>query len=238
MIATSIFDALLKGVPVTVEVTVLGSLLMVISAVIAGVLRLSRRRIVRVLAGIYIEVWRGTSAIVQLYFAYYALPFWGVTLPPFVAGFVVIGLNTGAYGAEVVRGAIRSVPQGQVEAAIALNMGSWARFRRVVMPHATRIILPSAGGLTIEVLKTSSLVSLVTLLDITFRAQQLRLTTGQTAQIFGIALLFYLVLASLIDVGVKALERRAGRGYRTHLAVGPTIWERLRRPLAAHGRQP
>lgn len=238
MFAASTFHALLSGVPITVEVTALGSVLMIASAGSAGALRLSRRRIVRMLSGVYIEVFRGTSALVQLYFAYYALPLWGITLSPLAVGVVVLGLNEGSYGAEVVRGAILAVPKGQRDAATALNMGRWAQFRRVIFPHAITIILPSAGNLLIDLLKTSSLVSLVTLTDITFNAQRLRLSSGQTVQIFGLTLVFYLVLATVIDLGVKALERRAGRGYRTHLAGGPTVWERLRRPLAAHGRQP
>lgn len=236
--ASSTLSSLLAGVPVTVEVTVLGGLLTIVMSVIAGAGRLSRHRAVRLVAGVYIEVLRGSSALVQLYVAYYALPFWGITLTPLTAGVVVLGLNAGAYGAEVVRGAILAVPREQKEAATALNMSSWASFRRVVFPQALVIILPSMGNLLIDLLKTSSLVSLVTLSDVTFQAQQLRLTSGQTASIFGLTLVIYLVLASLIDVGVKMLERRVGRGFRTHLLVGPTIWQRLRQPLAAHGREP
>lgn len=237
-LASSTLSTLLSGVPVTIEVTVLGGLLTVVASVVAGAARLSRHRLVRTVASIYIEVLRGTSALVQLYIAYYALPFWGLTLSPLAAGVIVLGLNAGAYGGEIVRGAILAVPREQREAATVLNLGSWPTFRRVIFPQALVIILPSMGNLLIDLLKTSSLVSLVTLSDVTFNAQQLRLTSGRTAAIFGLTLLIYLVLASLIDLGVKALERRVGRGFRTHLLAGPTIWGRLRQPLTAHGRQP
>jgi polar amino acid transport system permease protein len=238
MYLASTFSTLLSGVPVTLEVTVLAGLLTVVASVIAGAGRLSRRRVIRFLAGVYIEVFRGSSAIVQLYIAYYALPLWGLTLTPLTAGVVVLGLNAGAYGAEVVRGAILAVPQEQREAATALSIRSWPTFRRVIFPQALTIILPSMGNLLIDLLKTSSLVSLVTLSDVTFQAQQLRLTSGKTAAIFGLTLLIYLVLASVIDVGVKWAERRVGRGFRTHRLVGPTLWQRLRQPVAAHGRVP
>jgi polar amino acid transport system permease protein len=223
---------------VTVEVTALGGVLTVVASTIFGAARLSGRRLIRAVAGVYIEVFRGSSAIVQLYVAYYALPFWGLTLTPLTAGVIVLGLNAGAYGAEIVRGAILAVPREQREAATALNMGSWPTFRRVIFPQALVIVLPSMGNLLIDLLKTSSLVSLVTLSDVTFNAQQLRLGSGKTAAIFGVTLLIYLVLASVIDLGVRLLERRVGRGFRTHLLAGPTIWQRLRQPLAAHGRVP
>src|SRR4029450_1951273 len=97
---------LLSAVPLTVEVTVLSALVCVAVALIAGLARLSRRWIVRAVTGCFIEVFRGSNIIVQLYIAYYVLPLWGVTLSPFAASVAVIGLNCGAYGAEAVRGAI------------------------------------------------------------------------------------------------------------------------------------
>jgi polar amino acid transport system permease protein len=224
---------LLSGVPVTVAVSVLGSLLCIIVAVIAGLGRLSRRLIVRAAAGWFIEVFRGSPVIVQLYIAYYVLPVWGVTLSPFSASVAVIGLNCGAYGAEAVRGAILAVPVGQRDAATSLNFTPWQTFRRVVLPQAVVIMLPSLGTLLIDLVKSTAIVSLVTLVDVTFTAQQLRLTTGNTAAVYGLALVVYFVLASIIDIAVKALERRLGR-YRVHDSSGPerTWWRPLRRGTA------
>ena len=224
---------LLSGVPVTVEVSVLGALVCVMVAVIAGLARLSRWWIVRAVVGCFIEVFRGSSILVQLYIAYFVLPVWGVTLSPFAASVAVIGLNCGAYGAEAVRGAILAVPEGQRDAATALNFSRWQTFRRVVFPQAVVIILPSLGTLLIDLVKSSAIVSLVSLVDVTFIAQQLRLTTGNTAAVYGLALVVYFVLASIVDIAVKALERRLGR-YRVHDASGSSgTWRRpLRRGMA------
>jgi polar amino acid transport system permease protein len=222
-------EELLSAVPLTIEVALLASLVCVAVAIVTGLARLSRWWIVRGVSGCFIEVFRGSNIIVQVYIAYYVLPMWGVTLSPFYASVAVIGLNCGAYGAEAVRGAILAVPVGQRDAAIALNFSRWQTFRRVVFPQAVVIVLPSLGTLLIDLLKNTSIVSLVALVDVTFTAQQLRLTTGNTAVVYGLALMVYFVLASIIDIAVKSLERRLGR-YRVHDASErERMWRRLLR---------
>lgn len=207
-----VIEPLLKGSVITIQVTVLASILAAIVALVAGAARLSRSWLIRTVAGIYIEVFRGTSVLVQLYFAYFVLPLFGLELTPLTAGVLAIGLNSGSYGAEIVRGAVQAVPKGQVEAATVLGMSAWKRFRHVVLPQALVIILPSAGNQLIDLLKLTSLVSLITLADITFEAQALRTTYGDTLQIFSAVLVFYFVLASGIAAGTRALERRVRRG--------------------------
>lgn len=227
---------LLSGVPITVAVAALGSLLCLAVALVAGLARLSRFLVVRTLTGCFIEMFRGSPAIVQLYIAYYVLPVWGVTLSPFYASVTVIGLNCGAYGAEVVRGAILAVPAGQRDAAVALNLSPWQTFRRVVFPQALEIMLPSLGTLLIDLVKTTAIVSLVTLADVTFDAQQLRLTTGHTAAVYGLALVVYFVLASAVDIAVKILERRFGR-HRVHDTRATDLtWRRPRWPATVPDR--
>ncbi len=193
------------------EITILAAILGAAMAFPMGVLRLSKRRLVRTLAGAYVEFFRGTSALVQLFWLFFVLPLAGIKLDPMTAGVLALGLNIGAYGAEVVRGAVQSVPHGQVEAAIALNMTEMQRMRRVVIPQALVAMLPPLGNLAIELLKLTSLVSLITLHDITFNAQTLRESVGHTTEIFAAVLLMYFVLASAISVGMRALERRVGR---------------------------
>lgn len=206
------FEQLLRGALVTVEVTAAASLLAMLVALVAGTGRLSRFWVVRTLSGVYIEFFRGTSALVQLYVAFFVLPFAGVTLTPFQAGVLAIGLNCGSYGAEIVRAGVQAVPKGQLEAATALDMPAWARFRRVVLPNAMVIIVRPAGNQLIDLLKLTSLVSLVTLSDLTQAGQELRTETGQTAQVYLLLLLFYFVLASLIATAINLLERRIRRG--------------------------
>lgn len=205
----------MDGAGITVLVWVLAAALAVPAALASGMARLSGSRIVRFIAGIYIEFFRGTSALVQLFILFFVMPFFGLTLSPLVAGIVTLGLNEGSYGADVVRGAIQAVPKGQSEAAVTLGMSRWARFRRVILPQAFVEMLPPAGNLAIDLLKLTSLVSLVTLADITFQAQGLRLGAGDPLVIFAVLLAVYFVLSSIITFAFSALERRARRGLHT-----------------------
>ncbi|MCH4589541.1 ectoine/hydroxyectoine ABC transporter permease subunit EhuC, partial [Achromobacter xylosoxidans] len=182
---------LLEGLAVTLEIMAGAVVLAVPLALVAGVGRLSTVRPVRWLASIYVEVFRGTSALVQLFWFYFVLPLFGVQLPAMLVGIVVLALNAGAYGAEVVRGAIRAVPPGQREAGVALNLTRGQIMRRIVVPQAIPAMLPPAGNLLIELLKNTALVSLITITDLTFRGQLLRSETLRTTEIFTLMLLLY-----------------------------------------------
>ena len=199
---------LLEGLAVTLEIMAGAVVLAVPLALAAGVGRLSTLRPVRWLASIYVEVFRGTSALVQLFWFYFVLPLFGVQLPAMLVGIVVLALNAGAYGAEVVRGAIRAVPPGQREAGVALNLTRGQIMRRIVVPQAIPAMLPPAGNLLIELLKNTALVSLITITDLTFRGQLLRSETLRTTEIFTLMLLMYFAVALLITAGVRLLERR------------------------------
>lgn len=199
---------LLEGLAVTLEIMAGAVVLAVPLALAAWVGRLSTQRPVRWLASIYVEVFRGTSALVQLFWFYFVLPLFGVQLPAMLVGIVVLALNAGAYGAEVVRGAIRAVPPGQREAGVALNLTRGQIMRRIVVPQAIPAMLPPAGNLLIELLKNTALVSLITITDLTFRGQLLRSETLRTTEIFTLMLLLYFAVALLITAGVRLLERR------------------------------
>ena len=203
---------ILQGALVTVELTVYGSLLALVMAFVAGLGRVSRFAALRWLATAYIEFFRGTSIFVQLFFAYFVLPFAGVTLSPLQAGVLALGLNVGAYAAEVVRGAILSVGREQYEACIALNLSRWQSMRRVILPQALLVMLPTFGNNAIELLKATSVVSLISLTDMTFQANVVRAQTGNTLVPFATILVLYFVLAMIIAFSVRALERRMARG--------------------------
>jgi len=203
---------LLRGLAVTVELTLAAIALAVVFALAAGLARLSPRRALAWPAVVYIEVFRGTSALVQLFWFYFVLPFFGIELSAFIAGMLVLALNTGAYGAEVVRGAVLAVPRGQLDASAALNLSRRQTLWRIVMPQAFPAMLPPAGNLAIELLKNSALVSLITITELTFAAQLLRAETLRTAEIFGLVLVLYFGVALCITAGVRLLERRAARG--------------------------
>lgn len=203
---------MLQGALVTIELTVLGSALALVMAFVAGLGRLSRSAAVRAVAAGYIEFFRGTSIFVQLFWAYFVLPLFGVTLTPLQAGVAALGLNVGAYGAEVVRGAIQSVGREQHEACLALNLTRWQCLRHIILPQALVLMLPTFGNNAIELLKGTAVVSLISLADLTFQAQVVRSQTGSTVVPFLTSLIVYFALASIISAGMRMLERRLTLG--------------------------
>lgn len=201
-------DRIVSGTLVTMALTVLASLLAVAIALAAGLMRMAPNRAVRGIATVYIEIFRGTSLLVQLYWIFFVLPLFGITLEKFTAGFVAVGMNLGAYGAELVRGAILSVPKGQWEAGLALNMSPAKRMRRVILPQAVLIMLPSWGNLLIELLKGTALVALISVTDLMFQVKQINGTTFLSAEAFGTALVIYYVLARfMVTPFMRWLER-------------------------------
>lgn len=204
----SLVVPLIEGLEVTLRIMAGAALLSIPVAVLAGLGRLSPHVWVRGIATAYVELFRGTSALVQLFWFYYVLPMFGLKLPAILVGIVVLAANSGAYGAEVVRGAIQAVAKGQREAALALNMTPALAMRRVILPQAIPAMLPPAGNLLIELLKNTALVSLITITDLTFRGQLLRSETLRTTEIFGLMLLLYFAVALVITGGIRLLERR------------------------------
>lgn len=203
---------LLRGVWVTVQVTVLATALAFALALAAGLARQSRAWPARVPAVIYVELFRGTSLVAQLFWLFFVLPSLGVEMAPLTCGVLAIGLCNGAYGSEAVRGALRSVGGGQREAAVALNFTPRQVFLVVVLPQAARVMVPLFGNLAVEVLKASSLVSLITLADLTFQARTIILAHVTTAPVLFVVLSVYLALALAIGTGTSRLERRLGQG--------------------------
>ena len=206
---------LLRGAWITVQLTLTAAALALVVALVAGLARMSSVWVVRFVSGAYIEIFRGTSVLVQLFWFFFALPLFGISLTPFMAGVLALGLNVGAYGAEVVRGAVASVPRGQTEAGIALNMSPWQRMSRVILPQAFVLMLPPFGNLLIELLKATALVSLITIPEMTFRGTTLQQTTGRTLEIFTWLLLLYFAVAYPLTLGVRWVERRVGAFMRT-----------------------
>lgn len=221
---TKYSDLLLQGLQTTVLVTVLGLVLTLVVAFVAGLARLSRHWVLRAPSYVFIEVFRGTSMIVQLFWFYFALPQIGLELTPLFAAVLVLGLNEGAYGAEVVRGTIASRPRGQTEACIALGLGPTQRMRRVLIPQSIPAMLPSFGNVFVDLLKATSLVSFVAVNELTFQALDIRNNTAETRGPFFTILVMYFVLAMLIALLTRLLESRFAtdrtpRSMRTHEAV-------------------
>lgn len=207
------FQRLLEGAWVTVQVTALAVLIGTASAIILGVASRSPIAILRSVVRVYVEVFRGVSALILLFWTFYALPLIGLDLTPLQAGILALSVNLSAYGTEIVRGAIGSIPKGQTEASIAVHLSPTQRLRHIILPQAVVTMLPPYGNLVIEVLKASALVSLITLSDLLKQAQNLRLNrSAPSVEIFVVVLLLYFAIALAITGVVRLLEQRFGRG--------------------------
>ncbi|MBK4217153.1 ectoine/hydroxyectoine ABC transporter permease subunit EhuC [Paracoccus caeni] len=204
---------ILQGAWVTVKLTVMGCALALVVALIAGLGRVSHVAVLRWISTCYIEFFRGTSIFVQLFWIYFVLPMTGLWSPtPMQAGVMALGLNVGAYGAEVVRGAILAVPKDQYEACTAVNLTRYQKMRHIILPQALPLMLPTFGNNAIELLKATAVVSLISLSDMTFQAQIVRSQTGNTIFPFVTILILYFIMSLLISTGMRYLERRATRG--------------------------
>lgn len=140
------------------------------------------------------------------------MPQLGVDLPPVVVAVLGLGLNSGAYCAEFIRGAILAVPRGQREAAAALGLSPFHRFRFVILPQAAFYALPPLGNMSIDLLKLTSIVSFITIADLTFVAYQINQTTLDTIPLFTMVLVFYFIVAQAIAFVFRRVEGRLGRG--------------------------
>ncbi len=213
---------ILDGLLITVELTIGGALLAVVIAIGLGLLARVENFLLRGFARVVIEFFRGTSLVVQLFFLFFVLPLppFNVNLSPIVVGLIGLGLNYGAYGAEVVRGSINSVPKGQWEATTALSMSNVQRMVRVIFPQAWALMIPSLNNLLIQLLKGTAVVYTITIVDMTAIFNDMRRDTSVFFS-YTIALLVYFVIAYVLSTLMGLLERRAtaklGRGIKLHV---------------------
>ncbi|MFP4405442.1 ectoine/hydroxyectoine ABC transporter permease subunit EhuC [Rhodosalinus sp.] len=214
---TEYLGPLSQGAWVTVQLTFYSTILGAILSFAAGIGKIAANPLIRGISVVYIEVFRGTSLLVQLFWLYFALPVAGqaigvdLRLPPVWAGVLALSLNIGAYGAEVVRGAIQAVSKDQYEAAKALNFTPRRTLWRIALPQAIPEMMPPFGNLAIQNLKDTALVSLISLGDLAFRAEQLRNFTQDSTTIYTMVLFMYFGLALVLTAMMKALELYVGR---------------------------
>ncbi|MDT5243553.1 MAG: L-cystine transport system permease protein [Mycobacterium sp.] len=207
---------LLHGLVFTVQITVGAFVLAVVLGLVVALLRLSpRRRLVYIPATIYVEVLRGTPLILQLFFAYFALPSAGLRLSPVVAAVIGLGLNTSAYLSEVFRGAILGVDKGQWEASEALAMTWVGMMRHTILPQAFRSAIPPTGNYAISLFKDSALASTVSVSELLFTGQVIGSETFKYMQVYLVIGLLYLALSYPTSRAVLRLERRLDLSTRT-----------------------
>jgi polar amino acid transport system permease protein len=216
---------LLEGAGFTLLFTVVGAIAAIVISFAFGFMALSHSVLVRGSARVVVEFFRGTSLVIQLLWLAFVLPQLGIRLELWVAAVVALGFNFGAYGSEVVRGALNAVPKAQWEATVALGLGRVQRMRRVILPQALPEMIPPFGNLWIQILKSSSLLFLISITDLTFQFQDLRYTVGSLAS-FSLALVVYFLFAQVLVAITRLIERRAS----ARLGRGPA--KKVRMPQA------
>ena len=240
----------LHGLVVTLELTVVSMVVGIVIGVVLAVMRLSPNPLISGSSFFYIWLFRGTPVLVQLLFwnfisALYptidlGIPFGpsfihadaNQLITPFTAAVLGLGLNEGAYMAEIVRAGILSVDEGQTDAAHALGMTRLKTMRRIVLPQAMRVIIPPTGNETISMLKTSSLVSVIAYTELLYTVQLIYAANYRQIPLLIVASIWYLFITTILSIGQYYLERRYGRG--SSRAQAETPMQRLRRYLLPH----
>ncbi|MFF9156586.1 ectoine/hydroxyectoine ABC transporter permease subunit EhuC [Streptomyces sp. NPDC014846] len=210
---SGLWELVLRGIWTTVQLLVFSALLSGAVSFAVGMARTHRLWIVRFVAGFYTEVFRGTSALVMIFFIFFVLPVaFGWQLVPMWAATLALGLTYGAYGSEIVRGALNAVEPAQREGGIALSLTPWQRMRLVVLPQAVPEMIPSFCNLLVELLKGTALVSVMGMGDLTFSANLVRLALQQSAEIYTYVLLIYFAIAFVLTRLMRSLEKRLKAG--------------------------
>jgi polar amino acid transport system permease protein len=205
---------ILQGAGITILVSLV-SIVMAIGLALAGAVgRLSSNAIFYSLASLYVSLVRGTPLLVQIYFIYFGLPFAGIILDPIPSGIIALGFNYGAYMTEIFRAGIQAVPRSQREAAQALGMPERLAFRRIILPQAVRIVIPAIGNDFVAMIKDSSLVSIIAIQELLWRAQRIGRSEHQVLASLVIAALVYWGLTIIFSYFQERLEKRMARGDR------------------------
>ncbi|MFC7840260.1 ectoine/hydroxyectoine ABC transporter permease subunit EhuC [Streptomyces sp. NPDC001046] len=213
---SGLWELVLQGVWVTIQLLVLSTLLAAAVSFVVGVARTHRLWIVRFLAGFYTEVFRGTSALIMIFWVFFVLPItFGWQLVPLWAATLALGLTYGAYGSEIVRGALNAVDPAQKEGGIALSFTPWQRLRLILLPQAVPEMIPPFSNLLVELLKGTALVSVIGMGDLAFSGNLVRLALQESAEIYTYVLLIYFVIAFLLTRGMRGLERKLKAGAGT-----------------------
>jgi polar amino acid transport system substrate-binding protein len=199
---------LLQGAVMTIVLSILSMACALSLGLFIAFLRIYGPRPARSLATAYVEIYRGTPLLIQLFILYYGLPNIGITLSPFAAAIIGLGMNYAAYEAEVYRGGIEAVPRGQMEAALSLGMPAALAFRRIIFPQAFRISLPSVTNDFISLLKDSSIVSVIAMVELTKTYGILAATTLRYFELGLVVAVLYFGMSYPLSILARKLEKK------------------------------
>jgi polar amino acid transport system permease protein len=199
---------LLKGCVMTVELTVITLVLGTVLGILFALMRLSSNVVLSQISNFYTWIIRGTPMLLQLFFFYYGLPSVGIRLTPFQAAVIGLGLNSGAYMAEIIRGGILSIDKGQFEAAKALGFSYTETMQKIILPQTFKVIIPPVGNEFITILKDTSLVSTIAMVELMRSAQQMYASTFKPIEIFATAAILYLIMTTVFTTIFSVYEKK------------------------------
>jgi polar amino acid transport system permease protein len=198
----------LKGAFLTVEISFFAILIGMSIGILAALARTSRFKILNLIGATYVEVFRNTPLLIQIFIIYFGLPGIGLKLSPYISGLTALVLYVGAYNTEVIRAGLEAVPRGQIEAAKSLGLRGVQTFLYIILPQTVRISLPALGNNWVALVKNSSLVSVIGMVELTWVALDLNALTFRSFELFGAATLFYLILIFILINIQNFVEKR------------------------------
>jgi cystine transport system permease protein len=198
----------------TIPLTAISFTIGLVVALIIALMRLSSLRALRLFAGAYVSVIRGTPLLLQLFIIFYGLPSLGIVLDPWPSAIVAFSLNVGGYASESIRSAILSVAPGQWEAAKTVGLGRFQTLRRVILPQAAKVAVPPLSNTLISLVKDTSLASAVLVTEILRKAQEIAAPTFEFFLLYSIAAVYYWVVSQLLSFGQARLETKLNRGVK------------------------
>ncbi len=199
---------LLRGAFVSIQIASLSCLIGITLGIIVGLIQSGKSKILRILVGIYITLFRGTPMLIQILFAFYVLPQLGITIPAFWTAVITIGLNSGAYVSQVIRAGIRSVSKGQLEAAQVLGFSTLQTTRYILLPQAIRTVIPALGNEFIILVKDSSLASVIPVVELTREGARIISVTFDALTMYTGVAVIYLIMTSILSLVFSKLEKR------------------------------
>jgi polar amino acid transport system permease protein len=199
---------MLKAAVVTMQLSLVSIFVGLVLGLVIALMKISRIKVLSLIAGFYLWIIRGTPMLVQLFLVYFGLPQMGIDLSPFLSSVIALGMNSAAYIAEIYRGGILSVPKGQVEAAEALGMKYPTIMKKIILPQAIRVSVPSLGNQAIMMLKDSSLASLVTVSELMMVSQRFASTNYAFIEFYMTAAVFYLAMTTIFTFILNRVESR------------------------------
>lgn len=199
---------LLRGALVTLQIAGISTFIGIVLGTLLGVAQTSKSKLWRALVTLYVTIIRGIPMLIQITFAYYVLPQFGINLPAFWVAVVAIGLNSAAYVSQIIRSGIKSIGRGQMEAGRVLGLSPLQITRYVILPQAFRVVIPALGNEFITLVKDSSLASVIGVVELTKEGNFIRGRTFDALTVFAAVAMIYLIITTTLSLLVNWFEKK------------------------------